>query len=104
MKCIIYYCYTFIEPYQCSIVVHFGSLNPFQVNWSTRSILVYSVHFDDVLGEEVCVERGAILLTIMSHSQCNVGRFLIKLHLFYVIKVLYFFFFNISDEFTYINI
>ena len=76
-----------------AFLVHFGSLGPFQVIWFTRSISIYSVHFDDVLGLEVYVERGVVLLTIMSHSQCNVGRFLIKLHLFYVIKVFYLIFF-----------
>ena len=42
-------------------------------------------------------------MTILSHSQCNVGKFLIKLHISYVIKVLYFLFlFLIGDRFTYI--
>lgn len=32
----------------------------------------------------------------MSHSQCDFGRFLIKLHFYYVIKALYIFFFVIN--------
>ena len=38
-----------------------------------RSTLVYMVHFDDALGLEVCVKGGDDLLTIMSHSQYNLG-------------------------------
>ena len=37
----------------------------------------------------------------MSHSQYDFGRFLIKLHFYYVIKVIYFF---LRDKFTYIYI
>ena len=77
--------------------VYFDSFN------SIQSILVYLVPFDDVLGGAICVKKGTVLLTIMSHSQCNIGMFLIKLQFSYVIKLLYFFFQpNIIDEFTYI--
>ena len=66
----------------------------------------HSIHFGDALGREVCVERRIASLTIMSHFQHNVCKFLIKLHFYYIIKVLYFLFIyfisNISDGFTYI--
>ena len=67
--------------------------------WST---LIHSVQFNDALRGEVCVEREVTLVTIMSYSQCNVGRFWIKLHIYLFILVLYFFFNNICNEFTYI--
>ena len=67
----------------------------------TLVILVCLIHFGNVLGGKLCVERGVVLLTIMSYSQHNVDRLLIKLHVSYVIKVIYIYS-NISDRFTYI--
>ena len=108
LKCCIYYYYTPVESYYLSIYflntyiyylsisVHSVYLCLFQSTsvhsslfWSSsvnfgpllsiQSILVNSVYFDDALRGEVYVERWVTLLTIMSHSQCNVDNFLIKL-------------------------
>ena len=71
------------------ILVYFS---PF---WFTSVCLFY---FSDALREEVYEKREVASLTIMSYFQRNVHMFLMKLHLSYIIKVLYFFL-NISDEF-----
>ena len=88
--------------------VYFGPHGPFWSNQSNsvncglfRFTLVHSVHFSDALRGDVCVESRATSLTVMSHSQHNITRFLIKLYFSYVISLL---FFNISDEFIDISI
>ena len=79
-----------------SILVYLFHFNPFylvqfgpiQSIWST------SVSFGPLqsirwcFGIEICVERGVVLLKVMSHSQCNFSKFLIKLHFSYIIKTL----------------
>lgn len=50
------------------------------------------MYLGDALGGDICVERGVSLLRIMSHSQHNIDKILIKLHFSYVVKVLFLFF------------
>ena len=54
---------------------------------------------------EICVEKGAALLTTMPHTHRDIGRFLIiQIHFSYIFKVLDFFSPNVSDEFIYMII
>ena len=101
-----------------SILVHFDPIWSYSIDYGLlrfiRSTLVYfvpfgilwsnsihydlfrftSVYFSDALSGDVCVERGTTSLTIMSHFQNNVGKFLLKLYFSYVIIVLFFILFQ----------
>ena len=92
-----------------SSAVHSRPLSPFYFIWSTLvlsvqfgPLLVHFIYFYDALGAEICVKNWATSLTIILHSQRNISKFLVKLHFFYITKILNCFFPNRSDGFTYI--
>ena len=67
------------------------------------NLLLNTFNNINVLGEEVCVEREATLLIIMSHYQHNVGKFLIQIHFFLMLLkylYIYIYIYHISDGFT----
>ena len=72
-----------------STTVHSIYLGPI---WSIQSFQSNLIHFRIVWEERYLLKEP---LTKMSHFLRKIGRFLIKLHLSYVIKILNFFFFFI---------